>query len=91
MLRKVLDLLLVKTVMSTLFTCIAPGTKLFENDEVEFEVEDSERGPKAVSVSKLGSAGSEESGAPAEEAPVEEEKGSEPVESEEPAESSQDF
>ncbi len=32
---------------------IAPGTRLFEDDQVEFEKEESERGPKAVKVKKI--------------------------------------
>lgn len=32
---------------------ISPGTRLFENDQVEFEKEDSERGPKATKVKKI--------------------------------------
>lgn len=32
---------------------IAPGSRLFENDPVEFEKEESERGPKATKVKKI--------------------------------------
>jgi CspA family cold shock protein len=32
---------------------IAEGTRLQDNDEVEYEKEDSERGPKAVNVKKI--------------------------------------
>ncbi len=32
---------------------IAPGTRLFEDDAVEYEKEDSDRGPKAVNVKKI--------------------------------------
>lgn len=33
-------------------TGLAEGTKLFEGDEVEFEVEQSDKGPKAINVQK---------------------------------------
>jgi len=33
-------------------TAIPAGTELYEGDSVEFEVEDSDRGPKAVNVVK---------------------------------------
>lgn len=32
---------------------IASDTQLFENDSVEYETEESERGPKAVNVKKI--------------------------------------
>ena len=32
---------------------ISPDTRLFENDQVEFEKEESERGPKATNVKKI--------------------------------------
>ena len=57
-------------------SALGQGVFLNENDDVTFEVEEGERGPKAVNVQK-GSA------APAEEAPVEEEQ---PAEEEAPAE-----
>jgi len=34
-------------------TAIPEGTKLYENDAVEFDVEDTERGPNAKNVKKL--------------------------------------
>lgn len=35
-------------------TGLKPGTKLFENDEVSFDVTEGERGPKAIDVNKIG-------------------------------------
>lgn len=32
---------------------IAPGTQLHDDDEVEYEKEDSDRGPKATNVKKI--------------------------------------
>ena len=57
-------------------SALGQGVFLNENDDVTFEVEEGERGPKAVNVQK-GSA------APTEEAPVEEEE--QPAEDEEEA------
>ena len=37
-------------------TGITKGTKLFEGDDVVFDVEESERGPKAINVRKEASA-----------------------------------
>jgi CspA family cold shock protein len=34
-------------------TALDEGVKLFENDSVEFDVEEGERGPKAVNVKKV--------------------------------------
>ena len=34
-------------------TAIPTGTGLYEGDQVEYEIEDSERGPKAKNVKKL--------------------------------------
>ena len=34
-------------------TSIPDGTELYEGDEVEFEIEESDRGPKAVNIVKL--------------------------------------
>ena len=41
-------------------TGLSDGVKLFEDDAVEFEVEEGERGPKAVSVRKISDSGSSE-------------------------------
>ncbi len=49
-------------------TALPDGVALNENDDVTFDVEDGDRGPKAVNV-KLGS--EEATEAPAEEAPAE--------------------
>lgn len=50
-------------------TGLKEGVMIDDNDEVEFDVEQGDRGPKAVNVGK---AGSGEEAAPAEEAPAEE-------------------
>jgi CspA family cold shock protein len=34
-------------------TALPAGTFLYEGDEVEFEIEESEKGPKAINLSKL--------------------------------------
>lgn len=35
---------------------LKPGTRLYEGDQVTFDVEEGEKGPKAVSVEKIGGA-----------------------------------
>ena len=50
-------------------TGLKEGVMIDDNDEVEFDVEQGDRGPKAVNVGKAGSG----EAAPAEEAPAEEE------------------
>jgi CspA family cold shock protein len=34
-------------------TSLPMGTDIYENDQVEYEIEESERGPKAINVKKL--------------------------------------
>lgn len=60
-------------------TGLADGVKLYEDDAVEFKVEDSDRGPKAISVAKI--SGDDSSS----------EDKSEDAPAEAPAEDSQDF
>lgn len=42
-------------------TGLKPGVKIYENDLVSFEVEETDRGPKAVEVEKTGEAAPAES------------------------------
>ena len=55
-------------------TALAEGVTLNENDEVEFDVEQGDRGPKAVNVKKGSGEAAEESSEESSEEPAEEEK-----------------
>lgn len=68
-------------------TGLQPGIRLYENDSVTFDVEEGDRGPKAVNVAKDEESASEPT---EEEAPAEEEPAAEDEESTESEESSED-